>query len=201
MSKEPGVTSHELVGQTFHGDSRGFSFVEEREQLCLFDPPPQIDNKTVKLMVKTSAVMVWISFVLPPRNNCAFLISDIKKDHEMIHLELARVDTWVPAPQVCLSFARDKEFGAACWAPKSRIPSTCLFLSLPASLSLESPLWPTWWHTQYWGTQGYGLVTQIPEDGNVSHSLWIQWWQSTWSRPFHTMCGMQPADVQDIKSI
>lgn len=62
----------------------------ERAVVPFWHPPLQIDNKTVKLMVKTSAVMVWISFVLPPRNNCAFLISDIKNDHEMIHLELAR---------------------------------------------------------------------------------------------------------------
>lgn len=111
------------------------------------------------------------------------------------------IGTWVPASQVCLSFARDKEFGAACWAPKSRIPSTCLFLSLPACLSLESPSWPTLWHKQHWGTQGYGLITQIPEDGDVSHSPWMQWWQSTWSCPFHVLCGMQPAGVQDVKCI
>ena len=38
ISKEPGVTTCELVEQTFDSDSRGFSFAEGREQLCLLDP-------------------------------------------------------------------------------------------------------------------------------------------------------------------
>lgn len=81
----------------------------------------------------------FVEGLYPEKNSCDFLISVIKKTMKCFLLDLL-MDTQVQAPQVCLCFASEREFGAVRWPQKSRIPSTYFSLCLPPSLEL--PLGP-----------------------------------------------------------
>lgn len=92
----------------------------------------------------------------------------LKKIMKCFHMNLP-VDMHVPFLIICLSFASEREVGAACWALKSRIPSTassCLFLPISGATFLT--YFMTWiilgntgWHSNNLDSRGQLSFTLV----------------------------------------